>query len=62
MTLALISVIWKVPAPRVKMLHKTQLSYKKPQQVSCLCDFQGRLGDCDVEKAHKFFISKKSDS
>lgn len=32
MSAALISVIWKVPAPRVKMLLKTQLSYKKTQK------------------------------
>lgn len=45
MSTALISVIWKVPAPRVKMLRKTQLSCKTTQQVSHLCDFQGSSGD-----------------
>jgi len=29
MSATLINVIWKVPAPRVKMLLKTQLAYKK---------------------------------
>lgn len=54
MSTALISVIWKVPAPRVKMLHKTQLSYKKTWQVFVFVIFKGALGIEMLKKLTNF--------